>query len=64
MEILDSRPEVQETEKTTQLNVKKGAIEYRDVHFSYPRRQQPLFENLSVKITPGETVALVGPSGS
>jgi ABC-type bacteriocin/lantibiotic exporter with double-glycine peptidase domain len=40
----------------------RGAIEFKDVSFSYDGRE-PILENVSFKIQPGEQVAIVGPSG-
>jgi ATP-binding cassette subfamily B protein len=40
-----------------------GSVEFRNVTFGY-RRGQPVLKNLSFKVNPGETVALVGPTGS
>ena len=40
------------------------ALEFRDVHFTYPSRDVPVFKGFSLAIQPGETVALVGSSGS
>lgn len=40
-----------------------GLIEFCDVSLSYVK-DQPVLKNLDLKINPGETVALVGPSGS
>lgn len=40
----------------------KGKIEFREVSFSYDERE-PVLENVSFVIKPGEQVALVGPSG-
>lgn len=43
----------------------KGAIEFRDVHFSYPTRPgTTVLDGFSLEIGAGKTVALVGPSGS
>ena len=32
--------------------------------FTYPGADEPAIKNLSIKITPGETIALIGKSGS
>uniref|UniRef100_A0A0V0J9P1 Multidrug resistance protein 1 n=1 Tax=Schistocephalus solidus TaxID=70667 RepID=A0A0V0J9P1_SCHSO len=48
-----------------QLDNFRGQIEFRDVSFSYPQRPNiPILKHFNLKITPGETVAVVGPSGS
>jgi ABC-type multidrug transport system fused ATPase/permease subunit len=40
-------------------------IEFEDVHFEYPSRPDaPVFRGLNLKVRRGETLALVGPSGS
>jgi subfamily B ATP-binding cassette protein MsbA len=40
----------------------KGEIEFKNVSFSYDNRE-PVLENVSFKVKPGERVAIVGPSG-
>ena len=46
-------------------NVFHGKIEFRNVTFAYPTKpKQKILKNLSLKINPGEHVALVGYSGS
>ncbi len=43
----------------------KGAIHFENVTFHYPSKQDiAALENLTLKIHPGETIALVGPSGA
>ncbi|HEV7912958.1 MAG TPA: type I secretion system permease/ATPase [Albitalea sp.] len=42
----------------------RGDIEFRNVKFAYPNRQDSALEGLSFKITAGERVALIGRVGS
>jgi ATP-binding cassette subfamily B protein len=47
------------------LPTPKGAIQFDAVEFRYPTRPEtPALANFSLKVEPGETVALVGPSGA
>lgn len=41
-----------------------GAIELRDVSFTYPGQKAPALQNVSVRIQPGEKVAVLGRIGS
>jgi len=41
----------------------EGTLEFRNVTFGY-YKNQPIIKNLSFKVNPGETIALVGPTGS
>jgi len=49
---------------TVELANVKGRIEYRDVHFRYPAGATDALAGVSFTIEPGQTVALVGASGS
>lgn len=42
----------------------KGSIEFSEVSFRYIPESSPLLERISLKIEPGQFVAIVGPSGS
>ncbi len=43
----------------------KGAIEWNDVHFTYPiRPDMEVLKGISIKVQPGEKIALAGQSGS
>jgi ATP-binding cassette subfamily B protein len=45
------------------LEVRKGAVEFRGVEFQYSNRTQPIFRNLNLAIAANERIALVGQSG-
>ncbi|PAV72778.1 hypothetical protein WR25_15285 [Diploscapter pachys] len=63
-EYIDRQPRI-EHKGTMQPPEVKGRIEFRNIHFSYPIRSAiPILRDLSFTVEPGETVALVGPSGS
>jgi ATP-binding cassette subfamily B multidrug efflux pump len=40
-----------------------GSVEFKHVTFGY-RKNQPVLKDISFKVKPGETVALIGPTGS
>ncbi|MBO4569120.1 MAG: ABC transporter ATP-binding protein [Candidatus Methanomethylophilaceae archaeon] len=42
----------------------KGEIEFRNVTFTYPGRTSPALEDVSFKITEGQTLAVLGSTGS
>lgn len=48
----------------TELADVSGRVEYKDVGFTYPVSEQPALLNVSFSIDAGETLALVGASGS
>jgi len=48
----------------TELQDVQGRVEYKDVTFRYPASERPALVNVSFSIEAGETLALVGASGS
>lgn len=62
VELMRTRPEIVDAEDAEELSDVKGEIEFRDVSFSY-NDGTPVLENISFKVLPGETFALVGSSG-
>ena len=69
-EVLDEQPEILDRPGAKPLRVSEGAIRYDDVHFTYPdardaqgEKDDEVINGLTLDIRPGETIALVGPSG-
>jgi ATP-binding cassette subfamily B protein len=42
----------------------RGEIEFRDVTFAYPDATDSILENISFRVKPGQTVAIVGQTGA
>ncbi|GAA0240554.1 ABC transporter ATP-binding protein [Saccharothrix mutabilis subsp. mutabilis] len=42
----------------------RGEVELRDVTFAYPGTSRPALDRVSLRVAPGETVALVGETGA
>ena len=63
-EIIDRQPDVKEISDAIlpSTNI-QGEIEFKNVSFSYVK-DKPIIKNLSLKIQPGEKIALVGHTGS
>lgn len=57
-------PQIEDTPGALESSAKSGAIRFDHVSFRYRGQQEPLFRDLSLTIAPGETVALVGATGS
>lgn len=62
-EILDTKPEIADREGVTSLPEIKGSVDFSHVTFSYDG-QTNVLDNVSFHIRPGETIALVGPTGA
>jgi ATP-binding cassette, subfamily B, bacterial len=60
--LINSDPEVVDVPGAPALNVPYGEIAFRSVAFSYAK-DQPLIEDLNLRLAPGERVGVVGPSG-
>ena len=54
---------IEEDRGTVALGRARGEIAYEGVGFTYPSRTDPALRDVELKVRPGETVALVGPSG-
>ncbi len=63
-EVLDVPVEIRDAPDAQELSADMdGSVEFRDVVFGY-HSKHPVLKHVSFKVNPGETVALVGPTGS
>jgi ATP-binding cassette subfamily B multidrug efflux pump len=62
-EIMDTHPEVEESPDAVELPAIVGHVEYEDVSFAYEEGEYVLHD-ISLTAEPGQTVAIVGPTGA
>jgi ATP-binding cassette, subfamily B, bacterial MsbA len=63
-EILDETPAIEGAPDAAPLEVREGAILLDDVAFRYPESDRFALGGVSLRVEPGEVVAIVGPSGA
>lgn len=61
-DILDSEPEIKESENPVDIPAGGGKVDFENVTFHY-NPAEPLLDNISFTAKPGEMIALVGPTG-
>ena len=67
VEVVDQPIDISESETLESIDYPVGQLEFKDVHFRYPdapNNQRDLINGVSFKIEPGESVALIGITGS
>lgn len=62
-EILDTQPEIADKDKVIDIPQIKGDIDFSHVSFAYDKDTKVL-NDVSFHVNPGETIALVGPTGA
>lgn len=64
-ELLQEVPEIAPPANPVSMPPARGQLEFQNVRFRYPTRPEiAALEDFSLKVSPGETVAVVGPSGA
>jgi ATP-binding cassette subfamily B protein len=63
LEVLDANPRVAEAPDAEELPPVLGEVSFEDVRFGYTTTE-PVLDGFTLRVRPGETVALVGGSGS
>ncbi|MDN4071830.1 ABC transporter ATP-binding protein [Fictibacillus terranigra] len=64
MEIMNVNPAIESKRDAVKLDRVNGEISFKNVSFRYDDDFAPVFADLSLRVHPGEYVALVGPSGA
>jgi ATP-binding cassette subfamily B protein len=62
-ELIDTEPEVEDTEDAIDIAFLRGDIRFNNVSFSYDKHKSVL-DGINLEMKAGETVAFVGPSGA
>jgi ATP-binding cassette subfamily B protein len=64
-EVLDTEPVISDPKKPRKFNGDvKGQIEFKKVSFRYPGAEDDLLKNLDFTAKPGQTMAIIGSTGS
>lgn len=62
-ELLDSTPEIQDSPKAFAVPTLRGRVDIEQISFAY-EPSKPVLRDITLTVEAGETVALVGPSGT
>jgi len=62
-EVMDQMPDIEDAPDAPPIPPVEGAVRFEDVGFAY-EDGAPVLNNITLSVQPGETIALVGPSGA
>ena len=63
-EVLRTDPSIGDPDVAVTPPAGVGALEFRDVEFRYPGAQDPVLRDITFRVEPGRTTAIVGSTGS
>ncbi|KJS22041.1 MAG: multidrug ABC transporter ATP-binding protein [Clostridiaceae bacterium BRH_c20a] len=63
-EVLDTIPEINDSQQPKNPTTQRGFIEFKKVTFSYHGAEKPALSNISFSARPGEMTAIIGGTGS
>jgi len=64
-EVLSTEPSIKNPEKPEKFREDmKGMVEFKNVFFKYPGAEEYVLENINFKVMPGQTVGIIGRTGS
>jgi ATP-binding cassette subfamily B protein len=62
-QLLDTKSDIRQLTQPVQLQKTKGRLDFKNIHFGYTP-DNPILHDVSLTLYPGQTVALVGTTGS
>lgn len=62
-EIMDEKPENDDLAEQVDLTAIQGEVVFSDVSFAY-KKETPILKDINLHVKPGQTIALVGPTGA
>ena len=63
-EVFDIEPSIRDEVKVDSMKSERGSIEFRDVTFAYEGAEEPVLNNISFAVNAGETLSIIGGTGS
>jgi ATP-binding cassette subfamily B protein len=63
-EVLETEPEIVDSEEIKENYSGRGYLEFRDVTFSYHGAEEPALKNITFSARPGEVTAIIGSTGA
>ncbi|MBU6422740.1 MAG: ABC transporter ATP-binding protein/permease [Chloroflexi bacterium] len=63
-DVLDTVPAVTDPARPREPTGATGAVTFRDVTFGYPHGDRPVLQDVTFELRPGETMAVIGGTGS
>jgi len=64
LEIMDIRPDIEDNHNAADFKPKDGKIAVKNISFKYDKSPDWILKNISLNISPGQTIALAGESGA
>ena len=62
--VIDKEVSIKEEAEKSDLKIKTGKIEFKNIHFSYPNTRSEAINDINISVEGGSTAALVGHSGA
>lgn len=63
LEVIEEKPDITDNDAAV-TEIRNGSVEFRNVSFSYGKSATPVIKNASFKIGSGESVGIIGATGS